>query len=237
MTTKSSIWKWENTAPVIKTSIESTVVVASLAAAITTILVATNAITGPTFLVSAANPIGIATLFVITAYFTAKAISSYQQMHAIEKAQSKTDNDYKDTNFATLIDDVVKSGKIIEKKVQGIDGKSTQQLFLILPINDYKALVGNDKKAVHVLLAGKKVEVELAHTDPKDNASEYKAKVTKVGGKDQLADMKTELGMNNASSLKVAVSNQDLKALKANVSAKLADVAVEEAIEKARKAV
>lgn len=43
--------------------------------------------------------------------------------------------------------------------------------------------------------------------------------------------------MNNTNSLKVAVSNHDLKALKTNVSAKLANVVVEEAIEKNGKAV
>ncbi|QKX02414.1 hypothetical protein [Wolbachia endosymbiont of Dirofilaria (Dirofilaria) immitis] len=236
MNTKPSIWKWENTASVAKTSIEGIVVVASLAAAITTILVTTNVIVGPEFLASVANPIGIGVLLVLAIYFTVKAISSYQQIYAMEGVQGKAGRDGKDASFAALISDAIKSGEIIEKKVQGTDGKDTKQLFLVLPINDYKTLVGNDKKGVHVLVAGKKVEVELAHVDPKDDASEYKVKVTKVGGKDQLTDMKTELGMSNSNSLKVAVSNQDLKALRANISAKLVDVAVEAAIEKTGKA-
>ncbi|WP_025264086.1 hypothetical protein [Wolbachia endosymbiont of Onchocerca volvulus] len=235
MTTKPNVWKWKNTVSVTKTSIEGVIVVTSLAAAITTVLVATNVIAGPAFLASVSNPVGIAALFIITAYFTVKTISSYQQMYAMEGVQGKAGKDGKDANFAVLIGDSVKSGEIVEKKVQETDGRHTQQLFLVLPINDYKALAGDDKKAVHVLLAGKKVEVELAHVDPKDDASEYKVKVAKVGGKDQLADMKTELGMSNSNLLRVAVSNQDLKALKANVSAKLADIAVEAAIEKAGK--
>ncbi len=235
MTTKPSVWKWKNTVSITKTSIEGVIVVTSLAAAITTVLVATNVIAGPAFLASVSNPVGIATLFIVAAYFTVKAISSYQQIYAMEGVRGKAGRDGKDANFAVLIGDSVKSGEIVEKKVQETDGKCTQQLFLVLPINDYKALVGDDKKAVHVLLAGKKVEVELAHVDPKDDASEYKVKVVKVGGKDQLADMKTELGMSNSNLLRVAVSNQDLKALKANVSAKLADIAVEAAIEKAGK--
>ncbi|QKX01826.1 hypothetical protein GOY13_02730 [Wolbachia endosymbiont of Cruorifilaria tuberocauda] len=234
MTIKSSIWKLENTAHIAKISIESTVVIMSLAASIATMLIATNVIAGPAFLASTASPIGITALFVITTYFAIKAISSYHEIHAIEKIQAKANNN-NDTAFAALIGNTVKSGEIVEKKIQGADGKGIQQLFLVLPINDYKALVGNDKKAVHVLLADKKVEVELAHIDPKDDASEYRAKVIKVSGKDQFTDMKTELGMSNSSSLKVAVSNQDLKALKANISAKLVDVAVESAIEKARK--
>ncbi|WCR58115.1 collagen-like triple helix repeat-containing protein [Wolbachia endosymbiont of Ctenocephalides felis wCfeJ] len=78
-----SIWKWGNTAHITKMSIEGTIALASLAAAITAILVTTNVIAVPeslAFVSTIVNPIGIAVLFVAAVYFAAKAISSYQQM-------------------------------------------------------------------------------------------------------------------------------------------------------------
>ncbi|MGL9718002.1 MAG: hypothetical protein ACR5K9_04880 [Wolbachia sp.] len=80
-----SIWAWKNTAHITKMGIEGTVAAASLAAAITTILVATGAIAGPAFLASVANPVGVAALFVIAVYFAAQAYCSYQQMRKNEE--------------------------------------------------------------------------------------------------------------------------------------------------------
>ncbi|WP_353280760.1 hypothetical protein [Wolbachia endosymbiont (group B) of Cyclophora punctaria] len=44
-----TIWKLKNIAPITKMSIESTVAIASLAAAITTLLIATKVIARPAF--------------------------------------------------------------------------------------------------------------------------------------------------------------------------------------------
>ncbi len=78
-----NIWKWENTAHITKMGIEGTVALASLAAAITTILIATKVIAGPASLALIASPAGIAVLFIAAVYFAAQAYSSYQQMNAI----------------------------------------------------------------------------------------------------------------------------------------------------------
>lgn len=83
-----SILKWGNTAHITKMSIEGIVAVASLAAAITTILIATNIIAAPASLalVSAiTNPAGIAVLFIAATYFAAQAYCSWKQMHKNEE--------------------------------------------------------------------------------------------------------------------------------------------------------
>lgn len=69
-----TIWKWRNTAHITKMSIEGLVAVASLAGAITAILIATKVIAGPA---------GIAVLFIAAIYSAAAAYVSYQQMNAI----------------------------------------------------------------------------------------------------------------------------------------------------------
>lgn len=74
----STIWKLKNIAPITKMSIEGTVATASLAAAITTVLIATKVIAGPASLALIASPDGIAVLFIAAVYFAALAISSYQ---------------------------------------------------------------------------------------------------------------------------------------------------------------
>ncbi|MEY2392940.1 hypothetical protein [Wolbachia endosymbiont of Tettigetta isshikii] len=84
----TSIWKWGNTAHITKMGIEGTVALASLAAAITTVLIATNIVAVPeslAFISTIVNPIGIAALFIAAIYFTILAISSYQQMHKNEE--------------------------------------------------------------------------------------------------------------------------------------------------------
>jgi uncharacterized membrane protein len=68
--------------------IEGTVALASLAAAITTVLIATNIVAVPESLAlisTVVNPIGIAALFIAAIYFTILAISSYQQMRKNEE--------------------------------------------------------------------------------------------------------------------------------------------------------
>ncbi|MDG7055355.1 MAG: hypothetical protein LJD31_02270 [Wolbachia endosymbiont of Menacanthus eurysternus] len=82
---QNSPWKLENFCPITKMGIEGTVAVASLAAAITTIFVATGAIAGPAFLASVANPVGIAALFVAAVYFAVAAYTSYQQLYKNEE--------------------------------------------------------------------------------------------------------------------------------------------------------
>ncbi|MBC6686017.1 hypothetical protein H9I48_01985 [Wolbachia pipientis] len=75
-----TIWKWGNTAHITKMSIEGLVAVASLAGAITAILIATKVIAGPA---------GIAVLFIAAIYSAAAAYVSYQQMNAMENTQGK----------------------------------------------------------------------------------------------------------------------------------------------------
>ncbi|MGL9731875.1 MAG: hypothetical protein ACR5KX_03655 [Wolbachia sp.] len=84
----TSIWKLGNTVHITKMGIESTVALASLAAAITTVLIATNIVAVPESLAlisTIVNPIGIAALFIAAIYFTILAISSCQQMRKNEE--------------------------------------------------------------------------------------------------------------------------------------------------------
>ncbi|GFY65385.1 uncharacterized protein TNIN_38871 [Trichonephila inaurata madagascariensis] len=235
MPKESSILKWENTAHITKMGIEGTVALASLAGAITAILIATKVIAGPASLALIASPAGIAVLFIAAVYFAALAYASYQQMQKNEEigmnsTNGKDGKDGKDANFATLVKDVVKSGTIIEETVKE-DENDVQQLFLTLSITDYKALVKNNE-VVHILLPDGKV-VELDHKAPDANATEYKVQLTSVDGKNQLAEMKEKLDMT-ADPLKVAVSDKDLEALKNEVSTKLGEIAVNAAISKAQ---
>lgn len=234
--TNKSILKWENTAHITKMSIEGLVALASLAGAITAILIATKVIAGPASLALVASPAGIAVLFIAAVYFAAAAYASYQQMQKNEEIGVNGTNgkDGKDANFATLVKDVVKSGTIVEETVKKDGDNDVQQLFLTLPIADYKELAKNNEP-VHILLADGKV-VKLAHVTPENNATEYKVQITKVAEKTTVADMKAELGMTTDSKpSKVAVSNEALEALKGKVAANLADVALENAISNAKK--
>ncbi|WP_341814323.1 hypothetical protein [Wolbachia endosymbiont (group A) of Machimus atricapillus] len=234
--TNKSILKWENTAHITKMSIEGLVALASLAGAITAILIATKVIAGPASLALVASPAGIAVLFIAAVYFAAAAYASYQQMQKNEEIGVNGTNgkDGKDANFATLVKDVVKSGTIIEETVKKDGDNNVQQLFLTLPIADYKELAKNNEP-VHILLADGKV-VELVHVAPENNATEYKVQITKVAEKTTVADMKAELGMTTDSKpSKVAVSNEALEALKGKVATNLADVALENAISNAKK--
>ncbi|MGL9717589.1 MAG: hypothetical protein ACR5K9_02670 [Wolbachia sp.] len=126
MTTGPSIWKKENIASITKMGIEGTVAVASLAAAITTILVATSVVAGPAFLASIANPVGIIALFVAATYFAAQAYSSYQQINAIGNANGApgkdgapgatlSDEDFK-TKLSTYLSDLEVNGNTVQFK-------------------------------------------------------------------------------------------------------------------------
>lgn len=106
----TSIWKWRNTAHITKMGIEGTAALASLAAAITTVLIATNIVAVPeslAFISTIINPIGIAALFVAAVYFAAKAISSYQQM-CVTKGE-KGDPGPKGEKGETLSKDTLKA--------------------------------------------------------------------------------------------------------------------------------
>nr|WP_253309918.1 hypothetical protein [Rickettsia endosymbiont of Ceutorhynchus assimilis] len=231
--TNKSILKWENTAHITKMSIEGLVALASLAGAITAILIATKVIAGPASLALVASPAGIAVLFIAAVYFAAAAYASYQQMQKNEEI-GVNGKDGKDANFATLVKDVVKSGTIVEETVKKDGDNDVQQLFLTLPIADYKELAKNNK-LVQILLADGKV-VKLAHVAPENNAAKYKVQITKVAEKTTVADMKAELGMTTDSKTsKVAVSNEALEALKGKVATNLANVALENAILNAKK--
>ncbi|WP_434732066.1 hypothetical protein [Wolbachia endosymbiont of Zygogramma bicolorata] len=237
--TNKSILKWENTAHITKMSIEGLVALASLAGAITAILIATKVIAGPASLALVASPAGIAVLFIAAVYFAAAAYASYQQMQKNEEigvngTNGKDGKDGKDANFATLVKNVLKSGTIVEETVKQEGDNDVQQLFLTLPIADYEELAKNNEP-VHILLANGKV-VKLAHVVPENNATEYKAQITKVAEKTTVADMKEELGITTDSQpLKVAVSNEDFEALKDKIATNLADVALENAISNAKK--
>ncbi|WP_395463262.1 collagen-like protein [Wolbachia endosymbiont of Cantharis cryptica] len=84
-----SIWKWENTAHITKTTMQAGFAIASLAGAITAILIAANVIAGPASLALFANPAGIAALLVVAVYFAAQAWASYKQMNAVENAKGE----------------------------------------------------------------------------------------------------------------------------------------------------
>ncbi|WP_438456294.1 hypothetical protein [Wolbachia endosymbiont of Kerria lacca] len=223
----TTIWKLKNIAPITKMSIESTVATASLAAAITTLLIATKVIAGPASLALIASPAGIAVLFIVAVYFAAAAYASYQQMHKNEEIGVNG----KDTDFFVLLGDMVKSGEVVEETTKDENQQDVQQLFLTLPIADYKELAKNNEP-VHILLADGKV-VELAHLGPENNATEYKVQITKVAEKTTVAEMKEKLAMApDSKSLTVAVGDKDLEALKNEVQAKLVEVAVNAALSK-----
>lgn len=219
-----TIWKLKNIAPITKMSIESTVATASLAAAITTLLIATKVIAGPASLALIASPAGIAVLFIAAVYFAAAAYASYQQMHKNEEIGVNV----KDTDFFVLLGDMVKSGEVVEEN---------QKLNLKLSKDDYEALTNGknvgDEVTLNVLLKNKSVEVKFKHVAVANDNDNYKLELISVDGEVQLAEMKERLAMApDSKSLTVAVGDKDLEALKNEVQAKLAEVAVNAALSK-----
>ncbi|CAQ54936.1 hypothetical protein C1A_400 [Wolbachia endosymbiont of Culex quinquefasciatus JHB] len=220
----TTIWKLKNIAPITKMSIESTVATASLAAAITTLLIATKVIAGPASLALIASPAGIAVLFIAAVYFAAAAYASYQQMHKNEEIGVNV----KDTDFFVLLGDMVKSGEVVEEN---------QKLNLKLSKDDYEALTNGknvgDEVTLNVLLKNKSVEVKFKHVAVANDNDNYKLELISVDGEVQLAEMKERLAMApDSKSLTVAVGDKDLEALKNEVQAKLAEVAVNAALSK-----
>lgn len=220
----TTIWKLKNIAPITKMSIESTVATASLAAAITTLLIATKVIAGPASLALIASPAGIAVLFIAAVYFAAAAYASYQQVHKNEEIGVNV----KDTDFFVLLGDMVKSGEVVEEN---------QKLNLKLSKDDYEALTNGknvgDEVTLNVLLKNKSVEVKFKHVAVANDNDNYKLELISVDGEVQLAEMKERLAMApDSKSLTVAVGDKDLEALKNEVQAKLAEVAVNAALSK-----
>lgn len=220
----TTIWKLKNIAPITKMSIESTVATASLAAAITTLLIATKVIAGPASLALIASPAGIAVLFIAAVYFAAAAYASYQQMHKNEEIGVNV----KDTDFFVPLGDMVKSGEVVEEN---------QKLNLKLSKDDYEALTNGknvgDEVTLNVLLKNKSVEVKFKHVAVANDNDNYKLELISVDGEVQLAEMKERLAMApDSKSLTVAVGDKDLEALKNEVQAKLAEVAVNAALSK-----
>ncbi|WP_353270041.1 hypothetical protein [Wolbachia endosymbiont (group A) of Myopa testacea] len=233
--TNKSILKWENTAHITKMSIEGLVALASLAGAITTILIATKVIAGPASLALVASAAGIAVLFIAAVYFASAAYASYQQMQKNEEIgvngtngkDGKDGANGKDADFSVLLGDMVKSSTIVEERVKKDSENNVQQLSLKPPI---KKLIKNNESV------GKVVKTD--HETPDANATEYKIQSTNIDSKDQPTDMKEELGMAaDSKSLKVAVSDSDKdpEDSKNGVSTKLGKVAVNEATSKIAK--
>ncbi|WP_264730312.1 hypothetical protein [Wolbachia endosymbiont (group B) of Episyrphus balteatus] len=203
-----------------KMGIDCLVAAASLAGAITAILIATKVIAGPASLALIASPAGIAALFIAAVYFAAAACASYQQMQKNEEIGVNGTNgkDGKDADFSVLLGDAIKKGEIVEE---------SQKLNLKLSKDDYEALTNGknvgDEVTLNVLLKNKSVEVKFKHVNvANDN---YKVQLTSVDDENQLAEMKEKLVMD-ADSKTVAVSSKDMNALKADVTTKLGEVAV-----------
>ncbi|WP_246228182.1 hypothetical protein [Wolbachia endosymbiont of Litomosoides brasiliensis] len=125
MTAGLNIWKKENIAPITKMSIEGTVAFASLAAAMTTILVATSVVVGPAFLMSVTSPVGIAVLFIVAVYFAVQAYSSYQQMYRNEEAEKAVKQAVADAKIADqvtqAINNAVASANIADQVTQAVN--------------------------------------------------------------------------------------------------------------------
>ncbi|MHC3898107.1 UNVERIFIED_CONTAM: hypothetical protein LBW93_04290 [Wolbachia endosymbiont of Nasonia longicornis] len=107
-------------------SIEGLVATASLAAAITTLLIATKVIAGPASLALVASPAGIAVLFIAAIYFAAAAYVSYQQMYKNEEisgaktgAEAAIEAKTKDLATKTELAEKLNSDDLREK-VKGI---------------------------------------------------------------------------------------------------------------------
>ncbi|MDR0288745.1 MAG: hypothetical protein LBH78_01665 [Rickettsiales bacterium] len=130
----TSIRKWGNTVHITKMGIEGTAALASLAAAITTVLIATNIVAVPESLAlisTVVNPIGIAALFIAAIYFTILAISSYQQMRKNEEmSEAKTSGgagevEAKIADLATKTELSTKADKTeVEAKITGLASKA-----------------------------------------------------------------------------------------------------------------
>lgn len=184
----TSIWKWGNTVHITKMGIEGTVALASLAAAITAVLIATNIVAVPESLAlisTIVNPIGIAALFIAAIYFTILAISSYQQMHKNEEI-----------NGAETSAENAKATKEVEELIQSKIEAKTKDLVT------EEAL----KTALKAKADKKYVDEQLAE---KADASALKAKADKTAleeVQESITSLTTNLGKKlNSSGLKEKV--------------------------------
>lgn len=197
----TSIWKWGNAVHITKMGIEGTVALASLAAAITTVLIATNIVAVPESLAlisTVVNPIGIAALFIAAIYFTILAISSYQQMHKNEEingAETSTEN--------------AKATKEVEELIQSKIEAKTKDL-----------VTGEALKTALKAKADKKyVDEQLAE---KADASALKAKADRKYVDDQLAEKA------DASVLKAKADKSDVDRQIGGIQTKLNELSVKQ---------
>ncbi|MGL9681948.1 MAG: hypothetical protein ACR5K2_03100 [Wolbachia sp.] len=229
-TQDQSIWKLKNTAHITKTTMEFGFAVAAVATAATVIYAAAKGVALssalPAFL---ANPLVIAAIICYVAtYFVARSISSYQQLYSIEgaKCQDGTPGvNGKNTDFSALLGDAVKNGEII--KGEG------DKLLLKLSDQVKEAVTKNNAgKVLYLFSIGKDTTV-LNYTVNENVITVDSIEVGKTKYSNHAEIMKALGAAEDATSLKVAVSNQNHETLKDSVSAKLVDFAVEGAIKKA----
>ncbi|MCM1001204.1 MAG: hypothetical protein KTV72_02615 [Wolbachia endosymbiont of Melophagus ovinus] len=176
----TSIWKWRNTAHITKMGIEGTVALASLAAAITTVLIATNIVAVPeslAFISTIVNPIGIAALFIAATYFTILAISSYQQMHKNEEI-GEAGTSAENAKVTKEVEELIQSK--IEAKTKDLVTK--EALKTALKAKADKA----DKAEVEAKIAGLATKADL---NTKADKAEVEAKVAVLATK---ADLNTK---------------------------------------------
>ncbi|MGL9731934.1 MAG: hypothetical protein ACR5KX_03970 [Wolbachia sp.] len=229
-TQDQSIWKLKNTAHITKTTMEFGFAVAAVATAATVIYAAAKGVTLssalPAFL---ANPWVIAAIVSYVAiYFVARSISSYQQLYSMEGAKGQDGTpgvNGKDTDFSALLGDAVKSGEIVKGEGDKLLLKLSDQVKEALTKN-------NTGKVLYLFSIGKDTTV-LNYTVNENVITVNSIEIDGTKYSNHAEIMKALGAAENATSLKVAVSNQDHETLKDGVSAKLADVAVEGAIKKA----
>ncbi|MGL9732505.1 MAG: hypothetical protein ACR5KW_00430 [Wolbachia sp.] len=229
-TQDQSIWKLKNTAHITKTTMEFGFAVAAIATAATIIYAATKGVALssalPTFL---ANPWVIAAIVSYVAiYFVARSISSYQKLYSMERANGQDGMpgiNGNDADFSALLEEAVKNGEIVKGEGDKLLLKSSDQI--------KEALTKNNTGKVLYLFQIDKDTIVLNYTVNENIITVDSIEVGETKYNNHAEIMKALGAAENATSLKVAISNQDYKTLKDNVSAKLADVAVEGAIKKA----
>ncbi|OWZ24975.1 hypothetical protein [Wolbachia endosymbiont of Wuchereria bancrofti] len=192
MTAELNIWKKEDIALITKMSIEGTVALASLAAAITTILIANSVIVGPAFLMSVASPVGIAALFIAAIYFAVQAYSSYQQMYKSEEAKGAVKQAIADAKIVDqvtqAVNNAVAGASIADQVTQAVNkaniasqAETAAQKVVEEKTKDLATKTELDKKADAATLDAKAdkdyVDAEL---NAKLNSSDLQEKVKEV---------------------------------------------------------
>jgi hypothetical protein len=167
--------------------IEGTVTLASLAAAITTVLIATNIVAVPESLAlisTIVNPIGIAALFIAAIYFATLAYCSYKQMHKNEEiGEAKSSGgagevEAKIADLATKTELSTKADKTeVEAKIAGLASKADLNT---------KA----DKAEVEAKIAGLATEADLS---TKADKADLNTKADESDVDRQIGDIQTKL--------------------------------------------